>query len=73
MEGEEEEKKEGGEGVMCVQVAEKRRGVYLAMRKVATSDDAALLHVGLAEVGALLLRCAWMREGSWRRRDGEER
>ena len=67
MEGEEEEE-EGGEGVTCVQVAEKRGGVYLAMREVATGEGAALLRVGLAEVGALLSR-AWTRDGSWRRRD----
>ncbi|KAJ8648914.1 hypothetical protein MRB53_001937 [Persea americana] len=31
------------------------------------------LCMGLAEVGALLPRCAWTREGNWRRRYGEER
>ena len=73
MEGEEEKEKEGGEGAMCVRVAAKRGGVYLAMREVATGDGAALLlHVGLAEVGALLQCCVWTRGGSWRRRDGED-
>ena len=58
---------------MCVQVVEKRRGLYLASGDEGGGDGAALLlRVGLAEVGALLQCCVWTREGSWRRRDGED-
>ena len=67
MEGEEEEE-EGGEGATCVQVAEKKGGVYLAMREVAM-----VLHYCIwAGATACVWRrwehcCAWTREGSWRR------
>ncbi|KAJ8635846.1 hypothetical protein MRB53_010113 [Persea americana] len=64
VEGEEEKEKEGGEGAMCVRVAAKRGGVYLAIREVAT-----VLHY-CAWAGAAACVCSWTKEGRCDR-DGE--
>ncbi|KAJ8623804.1 hypothetical protein MRB53_032334 [Persea americana] len=61
-------RKEGGEGAMCVQVVEKRRGLYLASGDEGGGDRVALLlRVGLAEVERA------ERTERWRWREQRER